>query len=61
MVKIKNTPPKMTEGKKTIIVTDVIVDQLKIVDDSGDITEEILSEIPEDIKTIDFRIIIPEE
>ncbi len=59
MIKIKNTPPKMTEGKKTISVTDVYVKDLRFVDETGDVTNEVLSAIPDDIETISFKIVIP--
>lgn len=59
MIKIKNTLPKMTEGKKTISVTDVYVKDLRFVDETGDVTDEVLSAIPDDIETISFKIVIP--
>ena len=59
MVKIKRTPSKMTEGKKTISVEDVIVSKLKLFDEHGDITDEVLTEIPDGIEFVSFKIVVP--
>lgn len=56
MLQIKETPSKVSAPKKTITVKGAIVDNLKFVDETGDITSEVLSAIPDEFETIDIKI-----
>lgn len=56
MLKIKETPSKVTETKKTISVTDALVDSLVIFDETGDISDEIRDAIPPYIDKVSFKI-----
>lgn len=58
MLKIKETPSKVTETKKTISVTDALVDSLVIFDETGDISDEIRDAIPPYIDKVSFKITI---
>ena len=63
MLSIKETPSKISAPKKTITVKCAIVKDLKFVDETGDITSEVLSAIPDEFETIDIKITLelPEE
>lgn len=56
MVSIKETESKVTAAKKNITVKDALVSELRFVDETGDVTEQVLSAIPEDFKTINIKI-----
>lgn len=57
-VTVKNTESKMTCAKRTITVKDAIVKDLKFVDETGDVTNQVLEQIPEDLQTINVKITI---
>ena len=63
MVSIKETESKITAAKKNITIKDAIVKELRFVDDTGDVTEQVLSAIPEGFETINVKISLelPEE
>lgn len=56
MVSIKETESKVTAAKKNITIKDALVSELRFVDETGDVTEQVLSAIPEDFKTINIKI-----
>lgn len=56
--KISKTEQKIVPGKKKIQVNDVYVKYLKLVDETGDITNDVLNEIPSDIDAVSFSITI---
>ena len=56
MVSIKETESKVTTAKKNITIKDALVSELRFVDETGDVTEQVLSAIPEDFKTINIKI-----
>ena len=56
MVSIKETESKVTSAKKNITIKDALVSQLRFVDESGDVTEQVLSAIPPEFKTINIKI-----
>ena len=62
-VTVKNTESKITSAKRTITVKDAIVANLRFVDETGDVTSQVLEQIPENLQTIDLKISIelPEE
>ena len=56
MVKVTETPEKLNAAKRNIKLEGILVDQLKFVDDTGDITQQVLNEIPKEVKQISFTI-----
>lgn len=56
MVSIKETESKIVVGKKNITIKDAIVSELRFVDETGDVTEQVLSAIPKEFKTINVKI-----
>ncbi len=56
MVSIKETESKVTVAKKNITIKDALVSELRFVDETGDVTDQVLSAIPEDFKTINVKI-----
>lgn len=56
MVSIKETESKVTAAKKNITIKDALVSELRFVDESGDVTDQVLSAIPEDFNTINIKI-----
>lgn len=63
MIKITESAEKITPAKKNILVKDVLVNELKFVDETGDITEQVIEALPAGIETVSFKITleIPEE
>lgn len=55
---IKNTKKRETPAKKVLDLKKISVESLRLVDadTEEDITEAVLSEIPEGIKTVDFKL-----
>ena len=58
MVTVKNTESKVTAPKRTITVKDAVVKELRFVDESGDVTNQVLEQIPEGLETINVKISI---
>lgn len=56
MVSIKETESKVTSAKKNITIKDALVSELRFVDETGDVTDQVLSAIPEKFKTINVKI-----
>ena len=57
-VTVKNTESKVTTAKRTITVKGADVNDLRFVDETGDVTVQVLEQIPEDLETIDVKISI---
>ena len=57
-VTVKNTESKITAAKRTITVKDAVVKELRFVDESGDVTNQVLEQIPEGLETINVKISI---
>ena len=57
-VTVKNTESKVTAPKRTITVKGAVVNNLRFVDETGDVTSQVLEQIPEDLQTIDVKISI---
>ena len=57
-VTVKNTESKVTAPKRTITVKGAIVNDLRFVDETGDVTSQVLEQIPKDLQTIDVKISI---
>ena len=65
MIKVSTTESKQTPAKKQIQLKNISVKDLKLIDtDTGeDITEQVISEIPDGIETVDFKLVfeLPDE
>lgn len=57
-VTVKNTESKITSAKRTITVKNAIVKDLRFVDETGDVTEQVVEQIPDNYDTIDVKISI---
>lgn len=57
-VTVKNTESRVTAPKRTITVKDAVVKELRFVDESGDVTNQVLEQIPEGLETINVKISI---
>lgn len=57
-VTVKNTESRVTAPKRTITVKDAVVKELRFVDESGDVTNQVLEQIPEELETINIKISI---
>ena len=57
-VTVKNTESKVTAPKRTITVKGAVVNDLRFIDETGDVTSQVLEQIPEDLQTIDVKISI---
>lgn len=57
-ITVKNTESKWTAPKRTITVKDAVVKELRFVDESGDVTNQVLEQIPEGLETINVKISI---
>ena len=57
-VAVKNTESKVTAPKRTITVKGAVVNDLRFVDETGDVTSQVLEQIPKDLQTIDVKISI---
>ena len=57
MVSVKDKEPSVAK-KRTIKFKNVDLRQCKFVDDTGDITEEVIKALPEGVTYVDFRITV---
>lgn len=57
-IKITESEEKITPAKKTIAVKDVLVSELKFVDETGDITEQVINAIPVSVESVSFKITV---
>lgn len=58
MVDIKETKGSVTAPKRNITVKGAIVKDLRFVDETGDVTQQVLEQIPEGLDTINIKISI---
>lgn len=56
MVIVKETEKKTVVSKKNITIKDAIVKDLRFVDETGDVTEQVLATIPSDYNTVTVKI-----
>ena len=57
-VTVKNTESKVTAPKRTITVKGAVVNDLRFVDETGDVTSQVVEQIPKDLQAIDVKISI---
>jgi len=58
MIKITESAEKLTPAKKNIQVKDVYVKDLKFVDETGDITQQVIDAMPDGVDKVSFKITI---
>lgn len=58
MVQIKDIESKISNAKKNITIKDAVVKELRFVDETGDVTNQVLEAIPKNIDTITVKISI---
>lgn len=58
MVDIKETKGSVTAPKRNITVKGAIVKDLRFVDETGDVTQQVLEQIPKGLDTINVKISI---
>lgn len=56
MVSIKETKGSITAPKRNITVKGAVINDLKFVDETGDVTAQVLEQLPENLETIDVKI-----
>lgn len=56
MVQIKNIESKVSSAKKNITIKDAVVKELRFVDETGDVTNQVLEAIPKNVETITIKI-----
>jgi len=58
MIKITTSQEKLTPAKKNIKLEGIFVKDLKFVDETGDITQQVIDELPEGTSQVDFKITV---
>lgn len=58
MVSIKETKGSVTSPKRNITVKGAVVKDLRFVDETGDVTAQVIEQLPENLETIDVKISI---
>lgn len=58
MIKITTSQEKLTPAKKNIKLDGIFVKDLKFVDETGDITQQVIDELPEGTFQVGFKITV---
>lgn len=58
MIKISETQEKLSPAKKNIKLTGIFVKDLKFVDETGDITKQVIDALPPGTETVSFKITV---
>lgn len=58
MIKITKTKEKLTPAKQNIQLDGIYVKDLKFVDETGDITQQVIEALPEGTKQVGFKITV---
>lgn len=58
MIKITKTEEKLTPTKQNIKLDGIFVKDLKFVDETGDITQQVLDALPEGTEQVGFKITV---
>ena len=58
MIKITESEQKVTPAKKSIKLDGIYVKDLKFVDETGDITQQVIDALPEGTEQVGFKITI---
>lgn len=58
MIKITESQEKLTPAKKNVKLDGIFVKDLKFVDETGDITQQVIDALPEGISQVSFKITV---
>lgn len=58
MIKITESQEKLMPAKKNIKLDGIFVKDLKFVDETGDITQQVIEALPEGIEQVSFKITV---
>ena len=58
MIKITESEEKITPAKKNIKLDGIFVKDLKFVDETGDITQQVIDALPEGTEQVGFKITV---
>ncbi len=58
MIKITKTKEKLTPAKQNIQLDGIYVKDLKCVDETGDITQQVIEALPEGTEQVGFKITV---
>lgn len=58
MIKITTSQEKLTPAKKNIKLDGIFVKDLKFVDETGDITQQVIDELPDGTSQVGFKITV---
>lgn len=58
MIKITKTEEKLTPAKQNVKLDGIFVKDLKFVDETGDITQQVLDALPEGTEQVGFKITV---
>ena len=58
MIKITESEQKVTPAKKNIKLDGIYVKDLKFVDETGDITQQVIDALPEGTEQVGFKITV---
>ena len=57
-MKVTTSEQKMTPAKKNIKLEGILVKDLKFVDETGDITQQVIEALPEGTEQVNFKITV---
>ena len=57
-IKVTESQEKVTPAKKNIKLDDILVSELRFVDETGDITDQVLKALPENVEKVSFKITV---
>lgn len=58
MIKVTTSQEKLTPAKKNIKLDGIFVKDLKFVDETGDITQQVIDELPDGTSQVGFKITV---
>lgn len=58
MIKITKTKEKLTPAKQNIQLDGIYVKDLKFIDETGDITQQVIEGLPEGTEQVGFKITV---
>ncbi|MDU1127868.1 MULTISPECIES: hypothetical protein [Bacillota] len=58
MIKVTETDEKWTPRKKNIKLDGIYVKDLKFIDETGDITQQVIDALPEGTEMVNFKITV---
>ena len=57
-IKVTTSEQRLTPANKNINLDGILVMDLKFVDESGDITQQVINELPEGTEQVGFKITV---